>query len=88
MAMKAFRQAQCERGFVCISSWAWHFDRLSPFDGLRMHGHFDRLSANGGGGVFPASGNLLKLKPTRQAQRFGRVARQQLQQRRSQRGLR
>jgi hypothetical protein len=25
-----------------------HFDRLSSFDKLRMHGHFDRLSANGG----------------------------------------
>jgi hypothetical protein len=24
-----------------------HFDKLSPFDGLRMHGHFDKLSANG-----------------------------------------
>ena len=24
-----------------------HFDRLSPFDKLRMHGHFDKLSANG-----------------------------------------
>jgi hypothetical protein len=26
---------------------AQHFDRLSRFDELRMHGHFDRLSANG-----------------------------------------
>jgi hypothetical protein len=24
-----------------------HFDKLSPFDRLRMHGHFDKLSANG-----------------------------------------
>jgi hypothetical protein len=24
-----------------------HFDRLSPFGRLRMHGHFDKLSANG-----------------------------------------
>ena len=24
-----------------------HFDKLSPFDRLRMLGHFDKLSANG-----------------------------------------
>ncbi len=24
-----------------------HFDKLSPFDRLRMRGHFDKLSANG-----------------------------------------
>jgi hypothetical protein len=24
-----------------------HFDKLSPFGRLRMHGHFDKLSANG-----------------------------------------
>jgi hypothetical protein len=26
-----------------------HFDKLSPFDRLRMHGHFDKLSADGVG---------------------------------------
>jgi hypothetical protein len=37
----------------------WHFDRLSPFDGLRMHGHFDRLSANGLFQVFEISKAVL-----------------------------
>jgi len=39
-----------DRLVEALSANPQHFDKLSSFDGLTMHGHFDKLSANGFGG--------------------------------------
>jgi hypothetical protein len=61
-AEPVLRQAQDDRKYKCtehkphpvraepveaLPPVERHFDKPSPFDRLRMHGHFDKLSANG-----------------------------------------
>jgi hypothetical protein len=61
-----------------------HFDKLSPFDRLRMLGHFDKLSANGMGCCANDDGHAFgapsNTQPTRSSEvteaddRFGVLA--------------